>query len=239
MPTVVELSDPYANFLRHPLEPGTPGVCAVCLTLIEDQYSTCCPCSSQARGTDAVLPISFSVHMGQLHDALRGYERGWASAPKLTQGLAAVLWRFVDQHESCLARRAGVATFDIVTTVPSSDQARDARHPLPDIVGRLVRPTADRYERLLNRSDVSVEPRTVNIRKYKHTRPLTTENVLLIDDTWTTGANAQSAALALKAAGAGKVGVVVIGRHIREDYGDNAKRLKALPRFSWERCADD
>lgn len=65
------------------------------------------------------------------------------------------------------------------------------------------------------------------------------ENVLLIDDTWTTGANAQSAALALKAAGAGKVGVVVIGRHIREDYGDNAKRLKALPRFSWERCADD
>jgi predicted amidophosphoribosyltransferase len=36
--------------------------------------------------------------------------------------------------------------------------------------------------------------------------------VLLIDDTWTTG-NAQSTALALRAAGAAKVAAVVIGRH--------------------------
>lgn len=35
---------------------------------------------------------------------------------------------------------------------------------------------------------------------------------MLIDDTWTTGASTQSAAYALKAAGARRVGVVVIGR---------------------------
>ena len=51
MPTVVELSDPYANFLRHPLEPGTPGVCAVCLTLIEDQYSNYRRCVEDGRVT--------------------------------------------------------------------------------------------------------------------------------------------------------------------------------------------
>jgi orotate phosphoribosyltransferase len=61
--------------------------------------------------------------------------------------------------------------------------------------------------------------------------------VLLIDDTWTTGASAESAAHVLKAAGAGVVAVVVIGRHIHEEFEDNAERLRTLPRFSWERCA--
>ncbi len=82
-----------------------------------------------------------------------------------------------------------------------------------------------------------VEPRTASADKYTATRKLGGADVLLVDDTWTRGANAQSAAFALKAAGAGKIGVVLIGRHIREDYEDNAKRLKALPRFSWEWCA--
>jgi len=38
-------------------------------------------------------------------------------------------------------------------------------------------------------------------------------------------------------AGAGAVGAVVIGRHVREEFGSNAARLKALPRFCWEQCA--
>ena len=124
-----------------------------------------------------------------------------------------------------------------MTTVPSSDRERDSRHPLPSVVGRVVQPTADRYERLLHRSDKAVGRRMVDEGKYEPARQLAGEDVLLVDDTWTTGANAQSAALALKAAGAGAVGVVVIGRHIHDDYGNTAQRLKGLPRFSWERCA--
>jgi len=38
--------------------------------------------------------------------------------------------------------------------------------------------------------------------------------VLLLDDTWASGASAQSAAVALKQAGARAVAVVVIGRHV-------------------------
>jgi hypothetical protein len=64
------------------------------------------------------------------------------------------------------------------------------------------------------------------------------ESILLTDDTWTTGASVQSAAAALKTAGAGAVGALVIGRHVNAGYGDHAKRLQALPRpFGWERCA--
>jgi orotate phosphoribosyltransferase len=61
--------------------------------------------------------------------------------------------------------------------------------------------------------------------------------VLLIDDTWTTGGSVQAAACALKHAGARRVGVVVIGRHINREYGENDERLRELPPFSWDTCA--
>ena len=62
--------------------------------------------------------------------------------------------------------------------------------------------------------------------------------VLLIDDTWTTGANAQSAAAALKAAGARRVAALVIGRYVNREWGHNDRRLRRLPQpFDWGRCA--
>jgi orotate phosphoribosyltransferase len=45
-------------------------------------------------------------------------------------------------------------------------------------------------------------------------RPLTGASILLLDDTWTSGGTAQSAAVALKRAGARSVAVVVLGRHV-------------------------
>jgi predicted phosphoribosyltransferase len=152
--------------------------------------------------------------------------------------LAAVLWRFLREHERCLARTAGVAGFDLATTVPSNDPARDADHPLRRIVGSDVGATRDRYEPLLARSGTAVTERKVDPGRYNPTRDLDGESVLLIDDTWTTGSNAQSAAAALKTTGAGSVAVLVIGRHIHEDYKQNAARLKELPRtFDWSTCA--
>ncbi len=111
-------------------------------------------------------------------------------------------------------------------------------HPLRHIVGTVVGPTRGRYAPLLARSGTPVQPRTVDPGKFSPTRGLDGESVLLIDDTWTTGANAQSAAGGLKSSGAGAVGILAIGRHVNEDYRDNAKRLRALPRrFDWDACA--
>jgi predicted phosphoribosyltransferase len=130
------------------------------------------------------------------------------------------------------------SAFALVTTVPSGDQPRDAAHPLPRIVGELVGDTRDRYRRLPARSGTTVQPRTVDPGKFSPTQNLAGEAVLLIDDTWTSGASAQSAAGALQTAGAGKVAVLVIGRHVNPEYGANAARLRTLPRgFDWDRCA--
>ncbi|GAA1922385.1 hypothetical protein GCM10009716_33650 [Streptomyces sodiiphilus] len=65
------------------------------------------------------------------------------------------------------------------------------------------------------------------------------ENVLLIDDTWTTGHHAQSAAAALKSAGAGSVAIVVLGRHLNRTFGDTEWLVEQarLRSFSWDACA--
>jgi orotate phosphoribosyltransferase len=54
--------------------------------------------------------------------------------------------------------------------------------------------------------------------------------VLLLDDTWTTGASAQSAAMALRRAGAASVATVVLGRHV-------AARPAAAAPFNPRHCA--
>jgi predicted amidophosphoribosyltransferase len=236
MPTVAELTELYGNFMLGP-RPG-PGVCEVCFTFTES-HGRCFVCGQHNSSLDAIAPISYSVAGGQLHHALAGYKRlGGEVARRLQVEVAAVLWRFLAEHERCLARAAAVTAFDLVTTVPSSSRERDEAHPLRRIVGELARPTRERYERLLTRSGVPVPERTFDPGKYDVTRPLSGEAVLLVDDTWTTGSGAQSAAAALRLAGAGPVAAVVIGRHVKRDWRDNDRRLHALARpFDWSWCA--
>ncbi len=159
-------------------------------------------------------------------------------ARRLGASLAAILWRFLADHERCVANAAGTDGFELVTTVPSGDRFRDERHPLRWIVGELVGPTRGRYERLLERSDVEVQPRAFSGEKFVATRPIEGGSVLLIDDTWTTGSSAQSAATALKAAGADRTAAVVIGRHLNREWHENDRRIRGIARpFDWSRCA--
>jgi len=153
--------------------------------------------------------------------------------------ISATLWRFLRAHEACVAVAAGVDRFDVVTVVPSGTAARDDDRPrLRGIVGEIVRPTAGRFDRLLTPTDSAVPAHEYDENRFRARRRLDRETVLLIDDTWTTGASVQAAAHALKATGAERVGVVVIGRHVNREYADNADRLKALPRpFDWTTCA--
>jgi hypothetical protein len=158
---------------------------------------------------------------------------------RLTTRLGAVLWRFLGQHETHIAEAVGVSEFNIVTIVPGT-HPREGAHPLEYIVGTLVGQTKDRYEPLLalGRGSVS-EKHSLAVDRYAATRPLLgREAVLLVDDTWTTGGNAQSAALALRAAGARKVAIVVIGRHFDRSFGDGETyyRQARSNGFTWDTC---
>ncbi len=236
MPTVAELTAVYGNFLMSPRH--GPGVCEVCFNLT-DGYEQCYACAHGQQWLDCVVPISYSIGREQLHHALASYKRrDGETARRLRAELAAVLWRFLSGHERCLAEAIPTAAFDLVTTVPSGNPERDLTHPLRQIVGETVAPTRDRHVKLLSRSDVACPAREFSAERFRPVRQLDGEAVLLIDDTWTTGASAQSAAAALKGAGAGAVGAVVIGRHLNRDWHENDRRLRRVPRpFDWGACA--
>jgi hypothetical protein len=151
-------------------------------------------------------------------------------------GLAAVLWRFLALHEACVRAHCGVLGFDLVTTVPSTSGR--VGHPLRTLAADMVGVTRSRHRDLLTPLPGAADlGRNASAGRYGSSA-LQGENVLIIDDTWTTGSHAQSAASALKAAGAGRVAVVVLGRHLDSTYGDTAAlvRQARLRRFTWDVC---
>jgi hypothetical protein len=83
-------------------------------------------------------------------------------------GLAAVLWRFLAGHESCVANHCAVPGFDIVTTVPSTS-GWDT-HPVRTMTAEMVGATRDRY-----RGPLTPEPnaaalgRTSSFARYSST----------------------------------------------------------------------
>ena len=217
-----------------------PGVCPRCLNLTSEPAGLCRACRSIEQRLAAVVPISYSVGGGWLHHVIASYKRDAdPSVPDAVATLAELCERFVATHERCLAVAAGVADFDLVTTVPSGDASRDAQHPLRRIVGELVDVTRDRHERLLLRTELPVSVRRFDARRYRATRLLHGEAVLLIDDMWTSGASAESAAAALLAAGAGTVAGVVIARHLNRGWDLNDARLQARAgqQFGLDACA--
>ncbi|MFF7313798.1 hypothetical protein [Streptomyces sp. NPDC008137] len=151
-------------------------------------------------------------------------------------GLAAVLWRFLALHEGCITAHCAVPGFDTVTTVPSTS-GRET-HPLRTMVADMVGATRGRHRDLLVPAPNAVDlGRVASLSRYSSSA-LWGENILLVDDTWTTGNHAQSAAAALKAAGAGSVAIVVLGRHLNLTYGDTATLVEQarLRSFSWDVC---
>jgi predicted amidophosphoribosyltransferase len=246
VPSVFELSEPYRNHLISVLPRGR-GVCAVCWTAVDPAYDVCYQCYA-ARGAfqrrrlaDVVVPIALAVKREQLAHELwhYKYDADATVRARLEVKLAAVLWRFLGLHEVHVAEAAGVSQFDFVTTVPGTKQ-RDGEHPLARLVGRVIGQTEARYEQLLELGPSGTnDSRAVLVDRYRPTRTLTERpSLLLIDDTWTTGGRAQSAVLALRDAGAARVGVVVIGRHFDRAFGPGEayyQRARKLT-FTWERC---
>lgn len=242
--SVEEASAAYQRAMRAIAQPG-PGICRVCRGFTSPDFDTCYPCGHQPDNLEAVVPITYSEHLGQIHLALRNYKDGSSEGIRRHAAirLAAILWRFLDAHEACVAQAAGAAEFDRVTIVPSSDPERDKDSAFAQLTG-WVEPIESRRGRLLEPTG-KVEGRGFAADRFTPAADLTGSSVLLLDDTWVTGGHAQSAAAALISGGAQRVALVAIGRHFHRGYepvkgsgetcGDLLEELSA--EFSWEACA--
>ena len=242
--TVDEASAAYESAMRNVL-PGVAGsVCRVCGTWIGPPHDTCYPCGHQPDQLDVVVPITYSEHLGQMHTALRNYKDGYSQAARAYAAtrLVAILWRFTDGHESCVARAAGVDAFDLVTTVPSSTPEGDERRSTLRAIVQACRPVSGRFERVLHATGRVPSGRHYDADRYASTADLSGRKVLLIDDTWTAGGHAQSAGAALRAGGASYVALIAVGRHVRPEWevtpgvtsGDLLARLPK--KFDWTTC---
>ncbi len=196
--TVTAVSAPYANYLV-PVPGAGPGVCGVCHSAVYDGHSTCYPCDEAARTlktavADVTAFVSLAPAGDQFARELFTYKRpGVPDDVRRNRivGLAAVLWRWLSAHEQCLAQRFGIERFDLITTVPSTS-GRHGPHPLETVVAGLVSGTAQRYEPLLCVNRADLPPRAQAADRFRAARRVDGLRVLVIDDTWTTGAHTAS-----------------------------------------------
>jgi adenine/guanine phosphoribosyltransferase-like PRPP-binding protein len=173
----------------------------------------------------------------QFADDLRQYKRSprEVARKEKQRRLAMVLENFLRAHERCVAAACDVPDFDVVTSVPST-KGLDP-HPLSTMLGRTIGQTTRRYRDLL-RVGARHESRVLHPDRFDAADDLTGRRVLLVDDTWTTGANAQSAVARLRLAGAERVAVIVLGRWFDADHppaSSYVAEVRGEP-FDWFTC---
>ena len=125
----------------------------------------------------------------------------------------------------------------LVTTVPSTGR-RIGEHPLAHAVRRsqLLRPL---FFDTLAKGPGTIGHLHAADDGFVALHPLTGHRVLLIEDTFTSGARAQSAASALRIAGASAVGIVTAGRVINPSWNPNCTLVWEYARaepFTFDVC---
>jgi hypothetical protein len=160
---------------------------------------------------DAVALIGYAVKGGDLARDLRVYKSVRADAAAARDRLGRMLRAFLDAHGSPVWRAAGMAAVPAALAVVPSGQGRPGDHPLLGVAAAagLRLPQV----RLLVRPEGAARGRFVSTEWLSARGDVAGRDVLLLDDTWVSGASAQSAAATLKLAGAARVAVVVLGRH--------------------------
>jgi hypothetical protein len=204
------------------------GVCEVCRGAVEGDFRQCYPCLEAMRSTGVwpITPITMSVQGGLSHHHLRGYkdDPDDPTRRRMARRLAALVAIFLRHHGGC------VGEFDSVAAIPSV--RRIALQPVIDQVavlrGAETAPlTADPVEGRERRAD-----------RFQPLRDVRGERVLVLDDTFASGASLFSACAALRDAGAQIVGPLVIGRHVRSNWEPSAQLLGWLTGREWDetRC---
>src|SRR5580693_6595938 len=242
-----------------PRPAGSPAAdCEVCRGPVRPGFARCYQCHrhallGSALLADAVVPISYAIKGTPFADDLWRYKSAPVpptSVPAVTPASApapalvatpasarasvlALMLAFLTDHGACVWQRAGMPPPDRLAVVPTG-AGRPGPHPLL----RLVWP----YLRLPGCS-LALRPgrqgRDLDLDRFQVTARPAGASVLLLDDTWVSGASAQSAAAALKLAGARHVAVIVLGRHVNPDDAASAPLLAGLAaaRYDPSACA--
>lgn len=215
-------------------------LCRTCLGPAGAGFARCYQCElalSEAGGllADVVTPTGYAVRGGPLAEDLRRYKsdragaaEAVAAAGRLRERLAA----FLAEQGPSVWTAAGMTKGPQAVAVVPSGQGRPGAHPLVSLVRscislpfvQLVVAAPESHARGVNPGWVRVADRVESAGA-----PVRCDaDVLVVDDTWVSGGSAQSTAAALKLAGARRVAVVVLGRHVNPADQRSAAFLESV-----------
>lgn len=208
--------------------------CAICTRPV-DGYPLCYRCNEHRQAASAagerlanlVAPLFYAVREGQSGHMMRNY-KAVPPVPVLGRRLRNLLHLAFTTHLPCISRSVGLepAAWSVV---PSTHAPR-AAHPFRQVAVDVL----ERFDPL-RQIEVTLEPgpnfaptprRYVSgMWKVADSGPTEGRHVLLLDDTWTTGGNAQSAAATLRNAGARAVTIMPMGRWLDPEYTGTSEFL--------------
>lgn len=180
---------------------------------------------------DVVMPLAYAYRRTDEHRFAYGKHQSeqhmWSyKAPQPGPGcvtdLNVMLLVALQWHRACAQERVG-RPWECWAVVPSSRQVRRGEHPLVrlgEASGLGVPNSASAFDRAqLAAVGPPSADRDVRDERFAVLNPAVVagRHVLLIEDTWVTGASLQSAAVTLKKAGAAAVTVLCLARWVRED----------------------
>jgi hypothetical protein len=201
--------------------------CAVCATPVSGCHRclTCERAYTVAPLSEIVVPLIYGIKGSQSAGVLRGYKDDPLRSTRA--GYAGIVNRLlflgITLHERCVERQAG-QPIDVRLTIPSVKN-RPGPHPFTAIARRM---NAISQSPCLAPRLAATHDHSISARHFRLTPDvdLTRRHVLLLDDTWTSGASAHSAALTLRRAGAQRVSIMVVGRWLAPGYARNARFIE-------------
>jgi hypothetical protein len=214
------------NSVRRELE-----TCAVCARPCSGSalYYPCRVHRGHAGLADATAFLTYAVAGRQSGHVMRGYKATPQPIGEHRMVVNLLVAVGLAGHGSCPSLVAG-GPVTHWATVPSLP-ARPGEHPLH----RLVAGLAPGEEIPLIAAEQVRDPRGARPDHFRAGEAVPPgAHVLVIDDTWASGGHAQSAVLALRAAGAGRVSVLVVARWLNREHRETAEFLKELDRSDYD-----
>ncbi|WP_062980608.1 hypothetical protein [Nocardia anaemiae] len=235
--------DRVGGFFGNAYAPGTPDICSVCRGPADQDLCGRCQAAQEAHGdllADRTILLTYALgnREGARHQSAhhmltyKGY-RGTPPVPRCAEDLQLMISVMMDMHRSCLQSWLGTQ-WDSLTFVPSKERP-NGTHPVAALANAAL-PTfapAPKLQKFLltpgrgsdSKHEMTSDRYEIDQRWRKRVEG---RNVLIVDDTWTTGASAQGAAVAAKRAGAATVTLLCVARWLRWDWGDHKKLISTL-----------
>jgi hypothetical protein len=245
----------YLRNVDHGLAPqdGRPGTCGVCGAPV-DRWPRCYGCNQACQAAKdrgerlplddlailsyavegslevkfdasggSVLPAKHQWEGRQAYKVLKGYK---TDTPDRGEWMAVIYWWTL-----WMLQRWGPDTlYPGVSypqwhwaTVPSRRSDRQGEHPFHRIVGTIIGQTHEEVVLELGSAEAS---RDYDPNAYTAGETARGVHVILVEDSWASGANVLSAAAAIKSAGASRVSAMVLGRILNPTFSPSAEFIK-------------